>query len=148
MTNTAPWLRQSSITTFTKGTMRFARPPRPARTHPLVAELTRNVAINKDFNNSEFNDEAGQYLQIANQWVNLPGNASRYTNPVSDRMRMMLNRQYQADRQNIFAIDETISQHVECSSSRDNLLTVLEISAAQQLRDLTRRLADSPDITP
>jgi hypothetical protein len=139
MINTPPWLSQSSITTFTKGTMRHSRPPRPARTHPFMAELARNLAINKDLNNSEINAAVGQYPQLANQWANLAGNALRFINPIFDHVKMMLNSQYQADRQNSFATDETNSQRLERFSSRDNLLTVVEISAARQLGDLTRR---------
>ncbi|MBW6465801.1 MAG: hypothetical protein K0B06_04795 [Brevefilum sp.] len=105
-----------------------------------MAELTRNLAINKDLNKSEISAPVGQYFQLANQWANLAGNALRFTNPVSDRLKMMLNSQYQADRQNIFATDETINQRVECFSSRDNFPAKLDIRAAQQLRNLPRRL--------
>jgi hypothetical protein len=111
--------------------------------------------------NSDFNGAAGQYLQLANQWSNLAENALPSKIPVFDRVKKMLNNQYQTYRRNDFNTYQTItedlnilakaleadfplnaeetSQLFERLSSQVKLIAELELSAARRLRDITRR---------
>ena len=141
--------------------MRFTRPPGLPGIHPPTAALTRILAKNGVLRNGVINAAVGQYLQLANQWPNLAENALPSKIPVFDRVKKMLNNQYQAYRLNDFDTYETISddlnilaksietdfpldaeetsQRFEGLSSQVKLIAELELSAARRLRDITRR---------
>ena len=146
---------------FTKGQMNFSLPSGPPKVHPPTAALTRILAQNGVLRNGELYAAAGQYLQLSTQWSNLAENALPSKIPVYDRMKKMLNNQYQADRLIDFGTYETISEDLnilaksietdflldtdETSqgfvrlSNQVKLIAELEMSAARRLRDITRR---------
>ena len=145
---------------FTKGQMNFSLPSGPPRVHPPTAALTRILAQNGVLRNGELDAAAGQYFQLANQWSNLAKNALPSKIPVFDHLKKMLNNQYQAYRLIDFDAYDTISedlnilaksietdfpldahetsQRFERLSGQVKLIAELEMSAARQLRDITR----------
>ncbi len=111
--------------------------------------------------NPAFNAVAGQYLQLANHWSILADNALPSRIPDFDRVKSLLNKKYEAYRENNlqtfkktvhdlnaleakiigdFPLDDRETwQLFEKMSNQVKLISELEMSAAFRLRDITRR---------
>jgi len=112
-------------------------------------------------NNPALNAIAGQYLQLSNHWANLAENALPSRISEFDRIKNLINKKYDAFRQydlktykksinDLQALETTIlgdfpldypeiTQLFEKLSSQVKLISELEFSAAQRLRDISRR---------
>jgi hypothetical protein len=112
-------------------------------------------------NNPSLNAIAGQYLQLANHWSSLAENALPSNIPVFDRVKSLLNKKYHSYRQHdlesykksisdLQALESKIitnfpldlsktNQLFERLASQVKLISELEASAANRLRDVTQR---------
>jgi len=112
-------------------------------------------------NNPRLNAVAGQYLQLSNHWANLAENALPSKVPAFDRIKNLLNKKYEAYRDNDlksykktindlramgtkiiadFPLDsDEVYQLFERLSSQVKLIAELESSAALRLRDVIRQ---------
>ena len=112
-------------------------------------------------NNPSMNAIAGQYLQLANHWSSLAENALPSNIPVVDRVKSLLNKKYNSYRQHdLKSYKKTINdlqsletkiiadfpfkgretnQLFEKLASQVRLISELETSAANRLRDVTQR---------
>lgn len=112
------------------------------------------------FGNPELNAVAGQYLQLSNHWSNLAENALPSRLPIFDRVKNILNKQYEAYRtfdlqiyqQAIVELEalakevnrefplnkDEIKQLFEKCSNQLQLISELETGAAKHLYDVSR----------
>jgi len=111
--------------------------------------------------NPDLNAVAGQYLQLSNHWSILADNALPSRIPDFDRMKSLLNKRYQAYREqdlrtfkkivhDIHTLESNLTHEFPLDDHETNqlfsrmsnqvqLISELELSAALRLRDITRR---------
>jgi len=111
--------------------------------------------------NPDLNAVAGQYLQLSNHWSILADNALPSRIPDFDRMKSLLNKRYQAYREqdlrtfkkivhDIHTLESNLTHEFPLDDHETNqlfnrmsnqvqLISELEMSAALRLRDITRR---------